>query len=110
LENAHYKLGNYGTGTLWYLRNRVGAFVLFNRLITKCEPDGTTWKALAPGWNVTTTAAAAARSIIRARPAVVNGEQRSLTNTKGDDGLSRWVRGPQLVAPRRGALPNGKPP
>jgi hypothetical protein len=27
---------------------------------------------------------------MRAKPAVVNGEPRSLTKTKGDDGLSRW--------------------
>ena len=56
MENAYYKLGNYGTGALWYLSNRGGAFVHFNRLqIAKLEPDGTTWKSLAPGWNVTTT-------------------------------------------------------
>jgi hypothetical protein len=54
--NAYYKLGNYGTGTLWYLRNRGGAFVHFNRLqIAKLEPDGTTWMGLAAGWKVTTT-------------------------------------------------------
>jgi hypothetical protein len=53
VENAHYRLGNYGTGTLWYLRNRSGAFIQFNRLqIAKLEPDGTTWEALAPGWKV----------------------------------------------------------
>jgi hypothetical protein len=53
VEIAYYKLGNYGTGTLWYLRNRGGAFVHFNRLqIAKLEPDGTTWTPLAPGWKV----------------------------------------------------------
>jgi hypothetical protein len=56
VENAHYKLGNYGTGTLWYLRNRSGAFIQFNRLqIAKLELGGTTWEALAPGWKVATT-------------------------------------------------------
>jgi hypothetical protein len=29
---------------------------------------------------------------MRAKPAVVNGDPRSLTNTKGEDGLSRWSR------------------
>jgi hypothetical protein len=39
MESAHYKLGNYGAGTLWYLRNRSGTFVQFNRLnIAKLEP------------------------------------------------------------------------
>jgi hypothetical protein len=36
--------------------------------------------------------AAAARSIIRAKPTVVKGEPRSLTNTKGEGGLSRQSR------------------
>ena len=46
----------YGTGTLWYLRNRGGTFVHFNCLqIAKLEPDGTTWKAVAPGWKITIT-------------------------------------------------------
>jgi hypothetical protein len=35
---------------------------------------------------------AAARSIIRAKPAVVNGDPRSLTNTKGEVSLSRCSR------------------
>jgi hypothetical protein len=43
-------------------------------------------------------APAAARSIMRAKPAVVNGEPRSLTNTKGDDGLSRWRRRRALIS------------
>ena len=37
-------------------------------------------------------ALSAARSIIRASPAVVNGDPRSLTKTMGDVGLSRWSR------------------
>ncbi len=56
MAKAYYKLGHYGTGTLWYLKNSLGAFIHFNRLqIAMLEPDGTTWKALAPGWRITTT-------------------------------------------------------
>jgi hypothetical protein len=56
VENTHYKLGAYGGGTLWYLRNRSGAFIQFNRLhIAKLEPDGKTWEALAAGWKITAT-------------------------------------------------------
>jgi DNA-directed RNA polymerase specialized sigma24 family protein len=45
------------------------------------------------GWAFSSKPApAAARSIIRARPAAVNGDPRSLTKTKGDAGLSRSSR------------------
>jgi hypothetical protein len=63
------------------------------------------------GWALSSRRAAeAALPIIQAKPAVVSRELRLLTKTKGDVGLSRWVRGPQLVAPRRGASPVGRPP
>ncbi len=45
----------------------------------------------------------AARSIIRAKPAVVNGVPRSLTKTKGDEGLSRcWRRSARSSSPCSG--------
>jgi hypothetical protein len=45
------------------------------------------------GWAFSLRPApAAARSIIRAKPGLVNGDPLSLTKTKGDVGLSRWSR------------------
>src|SRR5580704_12776174 len=48
-------------------------------------------------------ATTAARSIIRAKPAVVNADPRSLTKTNGDVSLSRWSRRrTRSSSPRRG--------
>jgi hypothetical protein len=45
------------------------------------------------GWALSSRPALAeARSIMRAKPAVVNGDPRSLTKTKGEAGFSRWSR------------------
>jgi hypothetical protein len=48
------------------------------------------WRSMC-GWALSSRPApAAARSIMRASPAVVNGDPRSLTTTTGHDGLLRW--------------------
>jgi hypothetical protein len=55
-KSAHYKLGPYGSGTLWLLRNDDGTFIVFNRLqIAKLEEDGKVWIPLATEWKVTST-------------------------------------------------------
>jgi hypothetical protein len=53
-----YKIGHYGAGTLWCLRNRYGVFVLFNsvRIAKIMLPDTAQvgrWISLEPGWKVT---------------------------------------------------------
>jgi hypothetical protein len=53
-----YKIGYYGMGTLWCLKNRHGIFVLFNsvRIARTGLPDSPQegrWISLEPGWKVT---------------------------------------------------------
>jgi hypothetical protein len=46
------KLGQYGSGTLWFLKNREGTFITFNELrIAKRSADKKTCAALDAGWN-----------------------------------------------------------
>ena len=55
-----YKIGHYGMGTLWCLKNRYGIFVLFNsvRIARTGLPDSPQegrWISLEPGWKVTSS-------------------------------------------------------
>ena len=50
-----FKMGSYGAGALWCLKEREGKFITFNNLrIARQEKDGT-WMAVEPGWTVTKT-------------------------------------------------------
>ena len=53
-----YKIGHYGMGTLWCLKNRYGIFVLFNSVrIARSglpgSPQEARWISLEPDWKVT---------------------------------------------------------
>ena len=55
MDRSAFKMGSYGAGALWCLKEREGKFITFNNLrIARQEKDGT-WMAVEPGWTVTKT-------------------------------------------------------
>jgi hypothetical protein len=55
MDRSAFKMGSYGAGALWCLKEREGKFITFNNLrIARQEKDGT-WMAVEPGWSVTKT-------------------------------------------------------
>jgi hypothetical protein len=61
-EKKHFKIGRYGAGTLRFLSNRAGQFILFNSVTIARHSEKTgTWRTLAPGWKVTSEGGSAIR-------------------------------------------------
>jgi hypothetical protein len=62
LAEKRYRIGKYGSGTLWFERSKRGQFILFNSLKIAVKlaglgnpgaPLGGTWISLEPEWKVT---------------------------------------------------------
>jgi hypothetical protein len=55
MDRSAFKMGSYGAGALWCLKEREGKYITFNNVrIARQEKDGT-WRAMEPGWKVTKT-------------------------------------------------------
>ena len=55
IDRSAFKMGSYGAGALWCLKEREGKYITFNNLrVARQEKDGT-WMAVEPGWTVTKT-------------------------------------------------------
>jgi hypothetical protein len=55
MDRSAFKMGSYGAGALWCLKEREGKYITFNNVrIARQEKDGT-WMAVEPGWTVTKT-------------------------------------------------------
>jgi hypothetical protein len=59
-NTKRHTIGRYGAGTLWYLKDRHGVFILFNavKIAQRC---GTAWQSLESGWRITSAGIGAIR-------------------------------------------------
>jgi hypothetical protein len=58
-RDRRYPIGQYGAGTLWFERNGLEQFILFDAVKMAMfghpgTPHEGTWISLEPGWKVTT--------------------------------------------------------
>jgi hypothetical protein len=61
MERSAFKMGFFGAGALWCLREPEGTYITFNNVrIARREEDGT-WMVLQPGWKVTPVGTVAVR-------------------------------------------------
>jgi hypothetical protein len=61
-ETKQFKIGRYGAGTLSFLKNDAGQFILLNSLTIARQSEETgAWLTLAPGWKVTDEGGSAIR-------------------------------------------------
>ena len=57
MDRSAFKMGSYGAGALWCLKEREGKYITFNNVrIARQQEDGT-WRAMEPGWKVTKASA-----------------------------------------------------
>jgi hypothetical protein len=61
MERSAFKMGFYGAGAMWCLREPGGTYITFNNVrIARREEDGT-WRALEPGWKIAPVGTVAVR-------------------------------------------------
>ena len=55
MDRSAFKMGSYGAGALWCLKEREGKYITFNHVRIARQGEDGAWTAIEPGWTVTKT-------------------------------------------------------